>query len=136
MRTWAVGNEAPEPRAVARNEAVRVLDDAVRKGVKETAGRPGAAHRAQKYDASSPALDERPVREHQAPRRHARVIGYPFEQVRHSFVLQRQECEALFAVELGDDPRRPAAEPSARVVEENGAVELHQVLVREVVLGG
>jgi hypothetical protein len=125
VRTRAVGNEVPEPRAVARNDAVRVLDDAVRKGVEETAGRPGAAHRAQKYDAASPAPDERPVREHEAPRRHARVIGYPFEQALRLFVLQRQECEIFFAVELGDDPRSPAAEPSARVVEQNGAVELH-----------
>jgi hypothetical protein len=43
-------------------------------------------------------------------------------------VVERKHGEPLAPVEADGDTRRPAAEPSARVVQENRALERHRAL--------
>jgi hypothetical protein len=49
------------------------------------------------------------------------------QQLTCARVVQRKEPELLAAVEPGDDPRRPAAEASVAVVEQNGPAQWLQL---------
>jgi hypothetical protein len=46
------------------------------------------------------------------------------EQAPRLLIGERKKCERLPAVERGDDPRRPTAEPSAAGIEQNRAREI------------
>ncbi len=66
---------------------------------------------------------EAPVREREAPGRVTLLVRKRGEQLRRSRVTEAEERELVLTIECGDDPRRPAAEPSLVVVEEDGARE-------------
>jgi hypothetical protein len=64
---------------------------------------------------------EAPVRQREAPGRVTLLFRKRGEQVRRPRVTEAEECELVSTIECGDDPRRPAAEASVVVVEEDGA---------------
>lgn len=81
-------------------------------------------------DASSSdrVPDERAVAPCQAPAREALVLRKRLEQRDGLGILERQERKPLAAVEAGDGTRREAAEPSGRVVQEDGTTSFaHRV---------
>jgi hypothetical protein len=55
---------------------------------------------------------------HEVERREADVLGHCLRRRLRALVLQREEREPLAPVDLGDATRRPPAEPSVAVVEE------------------
>ena len=61
-------------------------------------------------------LDEVPARE-------PLVLGERLEERRRLGAAHGQQCEISAPVESGDDPRRPAAEASVAVVEQDGAAQ-------------
>jgi hypothetical protein len=71
-------------------------------------------------DASSAdARNRRAVAEDEPPALAALIRGNLGEHVFGRLVLEREQRELLAAVEPGDEPRRPAAEPSPARVEQH-----------------
>ena len=106
-RRRAVGNDPAEDVSTVGDEAVERVGD------------------ASTEDAVS---EERAVTARQAPARKPLVLWKGREQNRRRGVVERKDREALAEVEADDDTRRPAAEASARVVQEDGSLEGHRAL--------
>jgi putative membrane protein len=87
------------------------------KGLEQPHGRRAAGHHLpigfDEVPAGEPVLLEERLEERRGPR-----------------VAHGKECESLASIEPGDDPRRPAAEPSVGVVQQNGATKLGRRHVR------
>ena len=64
----------------------------------------------------------------EAPAREALVLGEVPDERSGCGVVERKHAESLASVEADDGTRRPAAEPSAGVVEENRPLERHLAL--------
>lgn len=69
--------------------------------------------------------DESPVAEQQTPTLVPLGIGQRGQKPISGVIVQRQERELLTPVEVDDDTRRPAAEASARVVQQHRAGQRH-----------
>jgi hypothetical protein len=80
-----------------------------------------AIRRVREAPADPAVAGQRAVAVHEAPARDALVVRERGEERTGSRVVERKHRESP-AVDPDGDPRRPAAEPSARVVEENGPV--------------
>ena len=78
--------------------------------------------------AKDAVSEERAVTARQAPARKPLVLRKRCEQHRRSGVAERNDRELLAEVEADDDTRRPAAEASARVVQEDRSLEGHRAL--------
>jgi len=71
---------------------------------------------------------ERAVAVRQAPAGEALVLGELRDKRRCRDVVERQDREPLPAVDADDDTRRPAAEASTCVVEQDRTGEAHRAL--------
>ena len=78
--------------------------------------------------AHDAVADERAVPSGETPARDALVLRERREQGRCGVVVERQDRKAPGAVEADDDTRRPAAEASARVVQEDRPLEAQRAL--------
>ena len=99
-RGGSVGDEAAEEVATLREPSVERVGDAT---------------------THACVADERSVSPHEAPAREAFGLGQPFEERLRRNVVEREDREALAAVDTRDDTRRESAEASGRVVEEDRA---------------
>jgi hypothetical protein len=72
--------------------------------------------------------DERAVAAREAPAGEALGLWERGEQRRRCGVVERQDRQAPAGIEAGDDTRRPAAEASARVVQEDRALDAQRAL--------
>ena len=75
--------------------------------------------------ADDAVAQERAVATREAPAREALGLWERLEQGARGDVVEREDRQPLAAIEADDDTRRPAAEASARVVQENGPSEDH-----------
>ena len=78
--------------------------------------------------AHDAVADRRPVALHEPPARVALVLWEGSSKRLRRRIVERQEREAPPAVESDDDTRRPAAEASARVVEQHRSARSHLAL--------
>jgi hypothetical protein len=89
---------------------------------KQPAEWPGTADLGKEGDAAAlVACDWCAIPKHDPPTRAAPLFGNRREQMVGFRVCQRKQRHLLASVKYGDDPRRPAAELSAAVVEQHGA---------------
>jgi hypothetical protein len=72
--------------------------------------------------------DERAVAAREAPAGEALGLWERGEQRRRCGVVERQDRQAPAGIEADDDTRRPAAEASAGVVQEDGALDAQRAL--------
>ncbi len=98
-RSGAVGDELAQRVAVAGDQRVNGVGRA----------------------ADDPAGVPPPVRPDQVPAGVALLLGNRLQEPAGLLVVERQEGQLPAPVERGDDPRRPPAEASAAVVEQNRA---------------
>ena len=63
--------------------------------------------------------EDRAVSSHEAPAVEALVFGQRREQVSRHEIVERDERKTMPSIEADDDTRRPAAEASAGVVQED-----------------
>ncbi len=126
-RRGTVGDEAAETSAVARDDTVERVDGRRKaEAVERHAQVVGDVQLAQERDAAAAvAAEQRPVAEDEPPALAALLRPDSEEQRRGLGVRERQQRELVAPVERGGDPRRPAAEPSAAVVEQNRTPGLH-----------
>jgi hypothetical protein len=121
-RRRTVGHEAAEPPTVSRHEPVECVDSVREPNALER--RTQTTRQAQlaeeRRTGSSVAAQRRPVAEDEPPALRALVLGNRRKEPVGLAVPEREQREPLASVERGDDPRRPAAEASAAVVEEHG----------------
>jgi hypothetical protein len=110
---------------LARHEAVRAFHDILERERANEAtqgAKPAEAleqphdRRAARYQASI-RLDEVPALE-------PLLLGHGRHERGDGLGVERKESELSAPVEPGDDPRRPAAEPSVAVVEHDRATKL------------
>jgi hypothetical protein len=106
-RGRAVRHEAAEQLAVLGDELVQ-----------------GIGH-ASSDDA---VAQDRAVPLHEAPALEALAFRQGSEKVSRHEIVERDERQTAPAIEADDDTRRPAAEASAGVVQENGAAQGHRAL--------
>ena len=91
---------------------------------KQSAEWPGESNLGKECNASAPiACDKCAIPKHDPPTRAAPLFGNCREQTVGFRVCQRKQRQLLAAVDYGDDPRRPAADLSAAVVEHHGSPE-------------
>jgi hypothetical protein len=109
---------------MSRDESIRAVEGSGRDALEKRCKRPGEAGRSYEIDDPGPVAGAAPVRERDAPRRVTLLIRERREQAHRSQVAEAEERELVPAIECGDDPRRPAAEASFVVVEEDGARDL------------
>ena len=88
----------------------------------------GAVERVGDTPTKDAVSEERAVTARQAPARKPLVLRKGCEQHRRRGVAERNDREPLAEVEADDDTRRPAAEASARVVQEDRSLEGHRAL--------
>lgn len=100
---------------------VERVEHSVGDGGEQPACGSGEPHRAQELDSSRPVPDKGAIAAREMPAREALVLGERLEELRRLLVVHREQRELLSPVEEDDDPRRPAAEPSTGVVEEDRA---------------
>jgi hypothetical protein len=72
--------------------------------------------------------EDRAVALHEAPAVEALVFRQRREKVSRHEIVERDERKAVSSVEEDDDTRRPAAEASAGVVQEDRAAQRHRAL--------
>ena len=90
------------------------------------AERAGQPKLGEQHDAASPvARDGAAVGQNEPPALAALLLGDSGKQLPGRVVVQRQQCHLGTSVDPGDDPRRPAAEPSPAVVQHHWARERH-----------
>lgn len=109
---------------MARDAPVERIEGAVGDVPQHTSCRSGKTQCPEELDATCPVPRERTVIEREMPTREALVLGERLEEWRRLLVVHREQRELLSPVEHDDDPRRPAAEASARVVKEHRAATL------------
>jgi hypothetical protein len=78
--------------------------------------------------ATSVSGNESAIRKHQPPTLSSSLFRNRGEKALCLFVCQWKQCERGFAIEPGDDPRRPAAEPSRAGVEQDGTSKKWRVV--------
>ena len=83
------------------------------------------SHRGEEIDPPGAVAHQRAVRPHETPGRVPLFLCDLCEELLGGPVLEREEGKLTVAVEPGDDTRRPAAEASLVVVEEERTT-LHQ----------
>jgi hypothetical protein len=121
----AVRHESAEALQVTGHQLVeRVEDRGEPKEAKGAADRGSNPDLTQKLNAAALVTrHERAVAKHQPPALNASVLGNTGEKLLRLLISEWEEREPLAPVESGDDPRRPAAEPSASSVEQHRARE-------------
>jgi hypothetical protein len=72
--------------------------------------------------------EDRAVALHEAPAVEALVFRQGREEVSRHEIVERDERKTLPSIEADDDTRRPAAEASAGVVQEDRTAERHRAL--------
>ena len=88
----------------------------------DAAERSGELDLSKEHDASARvARDWRAIAEYEPPTFAAPFLWHRGEQAPRLLIREPKQCEFLALVERGDDPRRPAAEPSAAGIEQNWA---------------
>lgn len=117
------GDDPAEAGAMAGEELVQRVDEHGRpRCAQHAAERAGEPHLGEERGAAPVvARHRRPVAEDEPPALAAGLLGDGGEQAARLVVLERKQRQLLAAVERGDDPRRPAAEPSAAGVEQHRA---------------
>ena len=109
---------------MAGDKAVHAVEHAVGDDSQKQAERLRESQREQELASAHAVADRRAACAYEVPARVALALGDICQQRRRLLVPQRQEVELLVPVELGDDPRRPAAQSSVGVVEKDGALAL------------
>jgi hypothetical protein len=122
-RAGSARDEASEASAVAGDDAVRAIEQPRRDVLENARERSRDPHRAKELDHATAVPDEPSVDERQAPARVPLRLRKHGEQVARVHLAEAEVRQLLVAVEPGDDPRRPAAEASLLVVQENRAGE-------------
>jgi hypothetical protein len=87
-----------------------------------------AIRRVGQSPADAEVRSKGPVAVHEPPARVTLALGQVSDERRCGGVVERKQGEALASVEADDGTRRPAAEPSAGVVEENRPLDRHREL--------
>ena len=121
-----LGDEPTEARAIAGHERVEVVDEwRQSERAKDAAEWPGELDLGEeRYARTTVARDGCAIAEYEPPTFAAPFLWHRGEQAPRLLIRERKQCEFLASVERGDDPRRPAAEPSATGVEQNRARKL------------
>jgi len=88
----------------------------------------GAIHRVGQSPADAEVRPKGAVAVHEAPADESLALGQVSDERGRGGVVERKHGEALASVEADDGTRRPAAEPSAGVVEENRPLDDHCAL--------
>jgi hypothetical protein len=108
-----------------RDELVQHLEHAARKQGEGSREPTGAPHLLEHGDAAATEADERSVPQDDAPAREPLVRPEHRQMLSRLGVVQRQERKLVVPVERGDDPRRPSAESSPAVVEQDRPLRVH-----------
>jgi hypothetical protein len=121
-RRRPVGDDATEAPAMTRCELVEPVEERRRVGRGEQTTEPTRPGELLECDHAPARVagERRPVGEDEPPPFAARLVGHCGEQRGRLVVAEREQSEFLLAIEPGNDPRRPPAEPSPAVVEEHG----------------
>jgi hypothetical protein len=108
---------------MAGHEPVQLVDDPRCACRSQQGGqRAGEAELGEKRDApSAVARDGRAIAKDEPPAFGPFRLGHGGEQRVGLLICEREQGHLPLPVELGDDPRRPAAEPSAAGVEKDWA---------------
>jgi hypothetical protein len=89
------------------------------------AERSGELDLSKEQDAPTPvARDWCAIAEDEPPTFTAPFHWHRGEQAARLLIRKRKQCQFCASVELGDDPRRPTAKPSAAGIEQNRAGEV------------
>ena len=110
---------------MASDERVARVDERGRpQSAEHETERAGQPQLGQERHASSPvAADGRAVAVDEPPALVSFLLGNRAEQYAGLLVVEGKQAELVAAVDGGDDPRRPAAEPSTAGIEEHRARE-------------
>jgi hypothetical protein len=113
---------------VAGHELVEGIDELPgAKRAQRAAQRPRQPQlREHRHTAATVARDRRAVAADEPEALAAPLLGDGSEQELRLLVCERKQRKLFLPIEPDDDPRRPATELSAAVVEHDGALELHQ----------
>jgi hypothetical protein len=123
MRCGTIGDEPAEPAALPGHDRVEYVDQP---GKSEHPQRASEGSRERNLDqerdaAASVTGEKGAVRANQPPAFLPFVVWHRGEQPRRLGIGERKECERVFSIERGDDPRRPTAEPSTATIEQRRA---------------
>lgn len=78
--------------------------------------------------SDDPVAEYRAVAPDESPAGVALVFRQRDEEVGCHVIVERDECETMPPIETDDDTRRPAAEASAGVVQEDRTTQRHRAL--------
>jgi putative membrane protein len=116
---------------LTRHHSVRGAQGALEpKRACEAAERPERPNGLEQPDGRGAAGHHPPIGFDEVPAGEPLLLGERLEERFGAGVAHGKQRESPAPVEPGDDPRRPAAEPSVAVVEENGATKLGSRHVR------
>ena len=122
-RSGTVGDEASETCPIAGDELVESIDDD--RSVKRSQHAPEGSCEPdlgeERHTSSRVAGHRNAVAEHKPPTLTARFLGHGGKEAVGFGIVERKEGQLLASVERGDDTRRPALEPSAARVEQDGS---------------
>jgi hypothetical protein len=122
-RSGTVGDEASETCPIAGDELVETIDDdrSVKRSQQASEGSSEPDLGEERHTSSRVAGHRNAVAEHKPPTLTARFLGHGGKEAVGFGIVERKEGQLLASVERGDDTRRPAAEPSAARVEQDGS---------------
>jgi hypothetical protein len=117
----AVGYEPTETLAMLGDEDVQDVDEPGQmEGFQRAADRSREPKRRKEHDAAPlVARDRCPIAEDHPPAFLAAFLRHRGEETLGLLIRKRQQCHFPATVERGDDPRRPATESSAVVIQQN-----------------
>ena len=101
------------------DDAVHAIEDRRRNVCERARRRTRKRHQLQEAHDPGSVADNGSVLEDEAPRCEELIVGEVGEESSGFGVGERKDRELLFGVEEDDDTRRPAAEASATVIQED-----------------
>jgi hypothetical protein len=117
------GDEPAKALATPSKEFVPHVDERRQsQRAKDAAERSGKLDLGKEQDAPTPVpSDRRPIAEYEPPTFAALFVRHRGEEASRLFIVKRKQGQLLATVEPGDDPRRPAAEPSTSGIKQDRA---------------
>ncbi|MGH9461031.1 MAG: hypothetical protein ACRD1X_07420, partial [Vicinamibacteria bacterium] len=117
------GDESAKALATPSKEFVPHVDERRQsQRAKDAAERSSKPNLSKQQDAPAPVpSDRRPIAEYEPPTFAALFVRHRGEEAFRLFIVKRKQGQFFAAVERGDDPRRPATEPSTSGIKQDRA---------------
>ncbi len=118
---WTVWDKPAKTLAIPSDEPVEPVNEPRESERAQAAAKGSCELDLGEHQDTRPSISSnwRAITQHEPPTFLASVVRHRDQQKAGLHIGERQECEGLAPIERGDDPRRPAAKPSATSVEKN-----------------